>query len=161
VRGRQKRCGIFGAITGSYTSNKPKVVARGSSRRYFSLFTQLSRKVPAMRLEATIPDQRANAAVELADELGLSRSQLMDEALSLFMKAVMEVRRGRRLYTVDPTRANTECEISTPTLAALEWALRPQPLELPPAAVTKMRELVAAPAKPNERLKTAATRHKR
>ncbi len=114
-----------------------------------------------MRLEATIPDQRANAAVELADELGLSRSQLMDEALSLFLKAVMEVRRGRRLFTVDPSTAKTECEMSTPTLAALEWALRPQPLELPPEAVTKMREMVSTPAKPNERLKAAAKRHVR
>ncbi len=114
-----------------------------------------------MRLEATIPDQRANAAVQLADELGLSRSQLMDEALSLFLKAVMEVRRGRRLFTVDPTTAKTECEMSTPTLAALEWALRPEPLELPPEAVAKMREMVATPAKPNERLKAAAKRHTR
>jgi hypothetical protein len=114
-----------------------------------------------MRLEATIPDQHANAAVQLADELGLSRSQLMDEALSLFVKAVMEVRRGRRLFTVDPTTANTECEMSTPTLAALEWALRPQPLELPTEAVAKVRELVSTPTKPNERLKAAARRHKR
>ena len=56
-----------------------------------------------MRFEATIPDNRANAAAQLADELGLSRSQLMDEALALFLKAVVEVRRGRRLVTLDPS----------------------------------------------------------
>ncbi len=114
-----------------------------------------------MRLEATIPDQRATAAVELAEELGLSRSQLMDEALSLFLKAVMEVRRGRRLFTVDPSTSGTECEMSTPTLAALEWALRPQPLELPPEAVAKLRGMVESPAKPNERLRAAAKLHAR
>jgi len=35
-----------------------------------------------MRMEATIPDARGATAVELADELGLSRSQLIDEALA-------------------------------------------------------------------------------
>jgi len=32
-----------------------------------------------MRLEATVPDNRGSAFVQLADELGLSRSQLIDE----------------------------------------------------------------------------------
>jgi hypothetical protein len=64
------------------------------------------------------------AAIQLADELGLSRSQLIDEALALFLKAVVEVRRGRRLVTVDPSSAAPACEIATPTLAALEWALQ-------------------------------------
>jgi hypothetical protein len=41
-------------------------------------------------MEATIPDARGATAVELADELGLSRSQLIDEALALFTKAVIE-----------------------------------------------------------------------
>ena len=52
-----------------------------------------------MRLEATIPDSRANAVVKLADELA-ERSQIIDEALALFLKAVVEVRRGRRLVTM-------------------------------------------------------------
>jgi hypothetical protein len=43
-----------------------------------------------MRLEATIPESRGTAVVKLAEELGLSRSQIVDEALSLFMKAVLE-----------------------------------------------------------------------
>ena len=37
-----------------------------------------------MRLEATVPDSRGSAVQELADQLGLSRSQIIDEALSLF-----------------------------------------------------------------------------
>jgi hypothetical protein len=114
-----------------------------------------------MRLEATIPDNRGKAAVELADELGLSRSQLVDEALSLFLKAVIEVRRGRRLVTVDPASRQPACEMATPTLSALEWALQPQPLELPPTALEKMRELSVAGSKPSARLKAAAKRHAR
>lgn len=47
---------------------------------------------------------------ELADELGLSRSQIIDEALSLFIKAVLEIRRGRRLVTLDPRNLQAACE---------------------------------------------------
>ena len=43
-----------------------------------------------MRLAATVPDNRGSAVLELADELGLSRSQLIEEALALFLKAVLE-----------------------------------------------------------------------
>jgi len=113
-----------------------------------------------MRVEATIPDSRGSAVEELAEELGLSRSQIIDEALSLFVKAVLEVRRGRRLQTVDPQNAQATCELVTPTLAALEWALRPGKLELPEAAVGKMHEMMAAPAKPSARLRAAAKRRR-
>ena len=47
-----------------------------------------------MRLEATVPDIRGTALQELADELGMSRSQLTDEALALFLKAALENRPG-------------------------------------------------------------------
>jgi hypothetical protein len=110
-----------------------------------------------MRLEATIPDSRASAVVELADELKLSRSQLVDEALSLFLKAVLEVRQGRRLVTMD-RQSELACELATPTLAALEWAQRSEKLELPEAALTKMQELVDAAPKPGPRLRAAAKR---
>jgi hypothetical protein len=114
-----------------------------------------------MRFEATIPDNRGSAVAKLADELGLSRSQLIDEALSLFLKAVVEVRRGRRLVTVDPASRQPACEMVTPTLAALEWALHPQTLQLPPAALEKMRHLSVADSKPSPRLKAAAKRRRR
>ena len=60
-----------------------------------------------MRLEATLPDSRGDALVKLADELGLSRSQVVDEAVALFLKAVLEIRRGRRLVTVDAVTKRT------------------------------------------------------
>ena len=112
-----------------------------------------------MRLEATVPDNRGTAVVQLADELGLSRSQLIDEALALFLKAVIEVRRGRRLVTLDPSSSQPACEIATPTLAALEWALRPEKLQLPAEALAKMQERVEAAPQPSPRLRAAAKRH--
>lgn len=114
-----------------------------------------------MRLEATVPDSRGSAVDDLADQLGLSRSQIIDEALSLFIKAVLELRRGRRLITVDPENLQALCELTTPTLTALEWALLPEELELSDAALAKIREAIDAPAKPGARLRAAAKRRRR
>jgi hypothetical protein len=114
-----------------------------------------------MRLEATIPDNRGAAVLELAKELGLSRSQLIDEALALFLKALLEVRRGRRLVTIDPQSLQPACEMATPTLSALEWAMRPEKIDLPPKALARMRELVEAPPKSGPGLRAAAKRRVR
>ncbi len=114
-----------------------------------------------MRLEATVPDQRGQALDRLARELGLSRSQVVDEALSLFLKAVLEVRRGRRLVTLDPASPDAACELATPTLSALEWAANPVRIGVPAAAFAKMRSLAGLPPKPGTRLKAAVRRHTR
>ena len=114
-----------------------------------------------MRLEATIPPSRGNAVDALADELGMSRSQLVDEALALFLKAVLEVRRGRRLVTLDPRSSQPACELATPTLSALEWALSPQKLDLSVDALAKINALVEAAPRPGPRLRAAAKRHGR
>lgn len=114
-----------------------------------------------MRVEATIPEARGTAMAELAAELGLSRSQVVDEALALFLKAVVEVRKGRRLVTVDPHRPDPVCELATPTLTALEWAMNREPLRLASEEITTMRELVDNPPAPTTRLKAAAKRHRR
>ena len=114
-----------------------------------------------MRLEAIVPDSRGRALVQLADELGLSRSQLVDEALALFLKVVMEVRRGRRVVTMDPRSSSPACEIATPTLAALEWAMTPQKLDLPTEALGKMQKLAEDAPAPSARLRAAAKRHRK
>ncbi len=114
-----------------------------------------------MRLEATVPDSRGAAVVELAEQLGLSRSQIVDEALALFMKAVVEIRRGRRLVTLDPQSAQPACELATPTLSALEWATKPEKLAVSARELRKMAEAIGAPPKPGARLKAAAKRHRR
>ncbi len=113
-----------------------------------------------MRLEATIPESRASAVVKLAEELGLSRSQIVDEALSLFIKAILEVRRGRRLVTLDTRSSQPACEIATPTLSALEWALSFEKLDLSPAALAKLTQLAEAAPRPGPRLRGAAKRQR-
>ncbi len=110
-----------------------------------------------MRVEATIPESRGSAVAELAEELGLSRSQIVDEALALFLKAVLEIRRGRRLVMVGPDASETE--IATPTLSALEWAAQPQRVELPAASVRRIHEMTRKPPKASSRLRAAAKRH--
>ncbi|MGE3670409.1 MAG: hypothetical protein AB7K71_12160 [Polyangiaceae bacterium] len=113
-----------------------------------------------MRLEATIPDSRGNAVLKAAEELGLRRSQLIDEALALFLKAITEAKRGRRVVVVDPETSETVIELSSPTLTALEWALNPQPLKLSGAELASLRSVAESPTQPNERLKAAAKSYK-
>lgn len=91
----------------------------------------------------------------------MSRSQVIDEALSLFLKAVLEVRQGRRLITEDPSGLQAPCALTTPTLTMLEWALASEKLALPTAALVKMQEMVEASAAPSARLRAAAKRHRR
>lgn len=114
-----------------------------------------------MRLEATVPDNRGTAVLELADELGLSRSQLIDEALALFLKAVLEVRRGHRLVTLAPNSPSPACELATPTLSALEWAQNKQKVVLPASSLEKMMGLVEASPPPSAGLRAAARRRRR
>ncbi|OGQ24144.1 MAG: hypothetical protein A2138_01000 [Deltaproteobacteria bacterium RBG_16_71_12] len=114
-----------------------------------------------MRLEATIPESRGAAILKLADELGLTKSQLIDEALTLFLAAVMEVRRGRRLMTMEQGASQPACEIVTPTLSAMEWAMQPEKLALSGPAIEKIAGLTKSPAKASARLRAAAKRHAR
>jgi len=106
-----------------------------------------------MRVEATVPDARGVALADLAEDLGLSRSQIVDEALALFLNAVMEVRRGRRLVTLGASGMDTAREIVTPTLAQIEWTAHRQSVRLPEEAVQKMAALVERPPKANKALK--------
>lgn len=114
-----------------------------------------------MRVEATVPDARARTLAELAEQLGLSRSQIIDEALALFLKAVLEARRGRRIVLMDPEGTAVTTEIVTPTLAQLEWIAHRQVLRLPAEAAKRIADRASRPAKPNaslRRLMRPATR---
>ena len=112
-----------------------------------------------MRVEATLPESRGLALAQLADELGLSRSQIVDEAVGLFLKAVLEARRGHRLVTIAGDQP--ACELSTPTLAAIEWAAQARPLVLPEATVERIADLVEAPPRSPEARLTGAFRRRR
>ena len=106
-----------------------------------------------MRVEATVSDARAAALGELADQLGLSRRQIIDEALSLFLKAVLEVLQGRRVVSMGPTGNPSTTEIVTPTLAQLEWTAHRQALVVPVVAAKKIAALASRPARPNANLR--------
>ena len=93
--------------------------------------------------------------MELAEELGLTKSQVIDEALGLFLKVVLEARRGRRLVTVAGEDNEPLCEIATPTLALLEWVSHRQALTLSPEAVERMERLVEEPPEPTPALRAA------
>jgi hypothetical protein len=114
-----------------------------------------------MRMEATIPDSRGKAAVELAEELGLSRSQLVDEALGLYLKIVLEVRRGRRITMSDPLGKEPTQELATPALAALEWALRPARVEVSGETFKRIHAITEKPVAAGDRLRKAARRQSR
>jgi hypothetical protein len=115
----------------------------------------------AMRIEATLPDSRGAAVIKLAEELGLTRSQFVDEAVALFMRAIMEVRRGRRLVTVDSVGSQAACEIATPTLTTLEWAANPIPVRLSPVEFDRLVELTSHAPEPTESLRKSADEHER
>ena len=93
---------------------------------------------------------------DLAAQLGLSKSQVIDEALSLFLMAVREIRRGRRFVSVG-REDEPRSEIMTPTLAHLHWLLTQGPLALSDEAVGRLAELVASPPAPSSALKAALT----
>lgn len=114
-----------------------------------------------MRIEVTLPDNRGAALIKLAEELGLTRSQFVDEAVALFMKAIMEVKKGRRLVTVDSMGAQAACELATPTLTTLEWGSNPVSVKLPPEEFDRLVELTNEAPAPTESLRKVATEHER
>jgi len=115
-----------------------------------------------MRFEATLPQKKGEALVELAQELGITKSQLMDEALGLFLKVFLEVRGGKRLALLKRELPVGEgnCELSTPSLALLEWTAHRQMIELGPEAFEKLVALSEHPPEPTEALEEAMRKHR-
>lgn len=107
-----------------------------------------------MRIEATVPDSRGTALAELASELGLTKSQIIDEALALFLKVILEARNGRRLVAVGQG-GEAACEIATPTLTQMEWVLHRTQITVGAQTMERMADLIAHPPEPNQALKAA------
>ena len=78
-----------------------------------------------MRVDATIPDTDGKQLVKLSKELGLSRSELVSEAVSYFIRLSMEVRAGRLLLLHDPQGGSPPRELISRHLGA--WAPVPLP----------------------------------
>jgi hypothetical protein len=114
-----------------------------------------------MRLESTLTDSRAQAVDKLADELALSHSQVVDEAVAMFTQAVTAARSGRRLVAMSSDAAAVpDCLITTPTLAALEWTSGAVELTVSPEALQRIRALIAEPPTPSTRVRAALARFK-
>lgn len=107
-----------------------------------------------MRIEATVPDSRGAALAELAHDLGMTKSQIIDEALALFLKVILEARNGRRLVTVGAA-GDAACEIASPSLTQMEWMLRRAPLVISAGGLERIADLVSDPPEPTEALKAA------
>jgi len=111
-----------------------------------------------VRLETTLPDPRAAQLAKLADELHVSKSTLIDEALSLLFTGLIESRRGRRLAIIDAETQRVVSQVSTPSLSQLEWTAHPEEVRLTPKALSRVAELIADPPPPTPALRRAMAR---
>ena len=113
-----------------------------------------------MRLEATIADPKAEQLEALAAELGVSKSQIVEEALALFIRAALEHKRGRKLAIVGE-RSEPVCEIVSPSLTHLDWTFQRERIEVSPEGAERVGKLVANPPAPGPALRRAMSRKKK
>jgi uncharacterized protein (DUF1778 family) len=111
-----------------------------------------------MRIEATIPDLKAQQVDSLAEELGVSKSQLIDEALSLFVKAAMETKLGHRVAIVSGDTREAICELASPSLTQLEWVMDRERVHVSAKAMGRVAKLLAKPPAPTPALRRALSR---
>jgi uncharacterized protein (DUF1778 family) len=97
---------------------------------------------------------------QAAEQVGLTRSQLVQEAVALYLKAVMEVRNGRRLAVIDRKSKSAVVELTSPALTQLEWLATGETIDLFPAAAERLAALVAKPPAPTPALMQAVRRRR-
>lgn len=112
------------------------------------------------RLEATVPEARLEQVNHLEEELGMSKSQIIDEALSLFFKTVMELKQGWRIAFLDANSQRVR-EFTSPALTQVEWATRRERIVLPDADFDRAQKLLENPPGPTPALKEAVARRNR
>jgi hypothetical protein len=113
-----------------------------------------------MRLETTLPEIRREQLRMLQAELKLTKSQVIDEALSIFIQAHMETKRGNRLAIIDADGRQTG-EVASLALSQVEWAAFSKRLELSTTAVRKIRRMIKHPIAPTAALRKAMARSSR
>jgi len=114
-----------------------------------------------MRLEATIPDTRYAQLSELADELQVPKSTLVEEALSVLLTGLIEARHGRRFAIIDPATQRVISQVATPLLMQLEWATHREKVSLSRTEAGKLEDLLENPPAPTPRLRKAMARRAR
>ncbi len=113
-----------------------------------------------MRIETTLPDPRARQLSEVAAELHMSKSAVIEEALALLFTSLLEARRGRRVAIVDAETNRVITQLSTPALSQVEWATHRERIELPEAGLLRVAEAVAHPPEPAPALRKAMRRRR-
>lgn len=114
---------------------------------------------PSYRLQATLPAPYETQLKQLSEELQLGTSDVVEEALGFFTKAVLEARRGRHVAFVDEQR-QVLAEYSSPSLARLEWNARDKSsIVLPDSDFDRVVDELEKPARPSPRLRALAKRH--
>jgi hypothetical protein len=113
----------------------------------------------AMRIEATLPEPRALQLKELANEFNVSKSAILDEALSLLMTALMGARSGRRVALIDASQ-KVVSEVATPLLTQLEWTASRTKIVLSQREAEKVDALLADPPEPTPALRKAMAHHR-
>jgi hypothetical protein len=118
-------------------------------------------EVGAMRVEATITDVQGAQLEDLVEELKTSKSQIIEEALALFLKVFMETKRGRRVAIIEPESQKTVAEVVSPTLTHLEWTAHRQRIVLDDEEMEKVVAAVKNPRPPTEALKRLMAKRRR
>jgi hypothetical protein len=108
-----------------------------------------------MRIEATLPDPRAQQLADLADELQTSKSALIEEALALLFTSLIEARRGRRVAIIDAVTQRVISQLATPALSQLEWAASRERVTVGMPGLLMAAEAVANPPRPTPALRKA------
>ncbi len=108
-----------------------------------------------MRIETTLPDPRAQQLAEMADELQMSKSAVIEEALALLFTSLAEARRGRRMAIIDAETQRVISQLSTPALSQMEWTASRERLTLGSREFSMAAEAVANPPKATAALRRA------
>ncbi len=115
------------------------------------------------RLQATLPAPAMEQLQRLREELGLDTSAVVQEAIDLFAKAVLEARRGCRIAFMSAAQPTLIREYSSPSLTRLEWSVQSakEQVVLPDEDFDRVAALLDAPAKPVPALRKLSQRRKR
>ncbi len=114
----------------------------------------------SMRVEATLPEPRGLQLAELADELNVTKSDLVQEAISLLMTALSGARRGQRVAMIDAASREVVTEVVTPLLAQIEWSAGREKITLSEREAAKVDEPLSNPPQATPALRKAMARRR-
>lgn len=114
----------------------------------------------SIRVEATLPEPRGLQLTELATELNVTKSDLVQEAISLLMTALSGARRGQRVAMIDAASREVVTEVLTPLLTQIEWTVGREKITLSQREAARVDELLSKPPAPTPALRKAMARHK-